>query len=112
MPLGGIRDSIPEFDRVRGSASPSLAAPPPVGADTALVAEVPDSSVRRDVREGEIFAAAGVPGFWRVLVERRVVVVHRGPGAGGGWDEVHEHQATVPLPGGRGDVDLGALFGG
>lgn len=110
LPLGGIRDSIPEPDLVVGPRSPTLTTPHLVGTETVLVAEVSDSSIRRDVRKGEIYAAAGVREFWRVLVERRVVVVHRLPRPDGGWDDITDHQNAVPLPAGRGDVDLAALF--
>lgn len=100
-PVAGIADSIPE---------PDLAVIPTtlvsddrraVSGEMLLVVEVSVTSVRRDIRKGEIYAAAGVPEYWRVDVDGRVVHVHRGPRADGAWAETTEvgPDGMLPLPG-------------
>ncbi len=56
----------------------------PTAADTALVVEVADSSVVKDLGEkAEAYAQAGLTDYWVALVNEDMVVVHREPSANG-----------------------------
>jgi Uma2 family endonuclease len=62
-----------------------------------LVIEVADRTVSLDlVRKARIYAAAGVPVYWVVDVNRDVVHVHSGPTADG-YATVTQHDADEPL---------------
>lgn len=64
---------------------PDLAIAPPAGPDEhprdpLLVVEMGATSLRIDlVRKARIYATGGVPEYWVLDVERRALVVHRGP---------------------------------
>lgn len=79
-----------------------------------LVVEVAQSSQARDAEKAAEYAAAGVADYWIVDLERRVVIVHRDPGAGGyarvtthGVGERITPLAGAPLP----TIDVGELCG-
>ncbi|HVV85981.1 MAG TPA: Uma2 family endonuclease, partial [Kofleriaceae bacterium] len=57
----------------------------PTGADTVLVVEVSDTTVRRDLRKAGIYAAGGVPCYWRLDLASRRLEVYSGPRADGSW---------------------------
>ncbi len=100
-PIGGIVDSIPEPDLAvipRALVSDGRNA---VAVEMLLVVEVSVTSRRRDIRKGEIYAAAGVPEYWRVDVDERIVHVHRSPRPDGSWGETAAVTTggTLPLPG-------------
>jgi Uma2 family endonuclease len=77
-PFAASSDSMPEPD-----VSVSLARADrkhPTHRDALLLIEVAESSVAKDrVIKTKIYAAAGVPEYWIVNVQRRVVEVLRGP---------------------------------
>jgi Uma2 family endonuclease len=82
-------------------------------ASAALVVEVSVSSRRRDLQQKPgLYARAGVTEYWVVDIDRRRVVVHRGP-RGAGYDEIVEvaddgrvAAADVALP----ELDVGELL--
>lgn len=62
-----------------------------------LVIEVADASLSLDlVRKARIYAAAGVPVYWVIDVNRDVVHVHTDP-TGEGYGSVTQHTADEPL---------------
>lgn len=67
---------------------PDIAIAPPAGRDRypsepILVVETGVTSLRYDLgRKAAIYAAAGVPEYWVLDIERRVLVVHREPADG------------------------------
>ncbi len=71
----------------------------PGPADTLLVIEVADSSIRYDrVVKLPLYARAGIPEVWIVDLRRRVVEVHRAPTADGyEVAETHGPEDTVTL---------------
>jgi len=73
-------DSVPEPDVaiVRGQPG-DYEDRHPSGADTALVIEVADSTVRRDRAKAAIYARAGVPEYWIVNLEDRQIEVYSQP---------------------------------
>ncbi len=111
-PVAGIADSIPE---------PDLAVIPTalisddrraVSGEMLLVVEVSVTSARRDIRKGGIYAAAGVPEYWRIDVDGRVVHVHRRPRADGTWEEATEigPDGMLPLPGITGAIAVADIL--
>lgn len=52
-------------------------------ADTLLVIEVSDSTLRADLKKADIYAAGGVREYWVMDVEQRQVLVHRLRAEGG-----------------------------
>ena len=101
LPIGGIAESIPEPDLAVTTAEIGRRDRHPCADESTLIVEVSDTSVRRDIRKGAIYAAAGAPEFWRVEIPRKVVVVHRRPRPDGTWTEVTEVEAggAFALPG-------------
>ena len=101
LPIGGIVDSIPEPDFAVLTAELANQGRHPHANETLLIIEVSDTSVRRDVRKGAIYATAGAPEFWRIEVPRGIVIVHRGPQPDGTWCEATEigMGGTLELPG-------------
>jgi Uma2 family endonuclease len=74
----------------------------PTGADTALIIEVADSTVRRDRAKAAIYARAGVPEYWIVNLQDRQIEVYsqpRGRGAKRAYSTpaVHKGNAEVNL---------------
>ena len=67
------------------------------GADeTALLVEVADTSLVYDrERKAALYARGGVPEYWIVDLNARRLIVHRGPLADGGWEEVRVHPETA-----------------
>ena len=112
LPVGGISDSIPEPDLLICPVEVAGLDRHPRADEATLIVEVSDTSVRRDIRKGAIYAAAGAPEFWRVEIPRRVVVVHRLPQADGTWREVTEVGVddTLPLPGIGGGIDVATFL--
>lgn len=94
MPLGTDPSGEPQpdltllrKDRTRGRI--------PAAADTALVVEVADSSLRYDREvKGPLYARAGVPELWIVNLVDDVVEVSTEPGPEG-------YEATISFPRGR-----------
>lgn len=79
-----------------------------------LVVEVAQTSQARDAEKAVEYAAAGVADYWIVDLERRIVIVHREPGAAGyarttthGVGERITPLAGTPLP----TIDVGELCG-
>lgn len=66
-------------------------------ADTVLVVEVSDTTVRTDLgRKAELYARNGIPEYWVVDLNRFRLVVHRAPGPGG-YADVAEHAAGAAV---------------
>ena len=112
LPIGGIVDSIPEPDFAVLRAELANQGRHPHANETLLIVEVSDTSVRRDVRKGAIYAAAGAPEFWRIEVPRGAVVVHRGPRPDGTWCEATEigMSGSLELPGIDRSLDVSAFL--
>lgn len=72
-------------------------------ADTLLVIEVSDSTLRADLKKAEIYAGGGVRDYWVMDVEKRQALVHRlRPEGGYGAPQVftaQERIAALLLPG-------------
>ncbi len=100
-PVSGIVDSIPEPDLTVVSESDVSGERHVTPSETLLMIEVSDSSLRRDIRKGEIYAMAGAAEYWRVDLRERVVYVHRGPLSDGTWATVATARRgdELPLPG-------------
>ena len=60
----------------------------PAGPDTALVVEISDTSVARDLRKVAIYAAGGVACYWRLDLQTRRLEVRTGPTADGAYRTV------------------------
>lgn len=106
QPIGGIVDAIPEPDVAVVSIEAEEADTHPYAEDAALIIEVAHTSLRRDLRKGAIYAAAGAPEYWIVDVNRNVVTVSTGPNADGTWQHVTEvgMGAQITLPASDGQV--------
>jgi Uma2 family endonuclease len=78
-----------------------------------LVIEVAKSSLRMDLGEkARRYAAAGVPRYWVVDVDRRLVHAHADPQADGSWGLVRQVRTGVlDAPDVGVAVDLDDLFG-
>lgn len=112
LPIGGIRDSIPEPDVAVVPAQANSAATHPRADQTLLIVEISDTSVRRDIRKGEIYAVAGAPVYWRIDIPSRTAVVHAGPLPDGSWTETRTvgPDALLDLPGVEAAVRLGDIL--
>ncbi len=77
--LSDVTEPQPDFSLLRWRADDYMSAVP-VAADTLLVIEVADSSLRydRDVKL-RFYAESGVPEVWIVDARRRQLLVHREP---------------------------------
>lgn len=86
LPLVASDTSLPEPDLavVRGDDR-SFEHRHPRGDETALVVEVTWTTELRDRRKASIYAAAGVPVYWRVDLGQRRVEVHDGPTPDGAY---------------------------
>jgi Uma2 family endonuclease len=96
-------DSVPEPDVavVRGQPG-DYDDRHPTGADTALIIEVADSTVRSDRAKAAIYARAGVPEYWIVNLQDRQIEIYsqpRGRGAKRAYPapEVHKGSAELQL---------------
>jgi Uma2 family endonuclease len=102
LPLLASQHSMPEpdFAIVRGEPG-QYETRHPSGADTVLVIEVTWSSERMDRRKVGIYAAAGVPVYWRLDLPRRRLEVHEVLDAQGTYTllRVLDEGAEVALPG-------------
>ncbi|HVV85345.1 MAG TPA: Uma2 family endonuclease, partial [Kofleriaceae bacterium] len=60
-----------------------------------------DTTVRRDLRKAGIYAAGGVPCYWRLDLASRRLEVYSGPRADGSWALVRSlgEDEQVELPG-------------
>ena len=112
LPIGGIADSIPEPDLAVVTTEIGFQDTHPRADQTILIVEVSDSSVRRDIRKGAIYAIAGAPVFWRIEVPRRVVIVHQKPQSDGTWGDVTEVDGAgaLKLPGIDRRIDVAAFL--
>lgn len=112
LPLGGIVDSLPEPDFSVAPAGLPTGTVHPTCRQTVLLVEVSDASRWRDVRKGEIYAAAGAPEYWRVMVGDASVIVHTDPRANGTWGRTFTvgPDERLALPGIAATLDLAALF--
>ena len=85
----------------------------PIPEDIALVIEVADSTLRRDLGSKAVrYARAGIREYWVVDVENRKLHVHRGP-QGETWGTVitlAETQAIAPLIAPNALIALAELF--
>jgi Uma2 family endonuclease len=64
----------------------------PVAADIALVIEVSSSSRRKDEARAKLYARLAIPEYWRVDLERALVVPHRTPAHS---EHLGHHYASV-----------------
>jgi Uma2 family endonuclease len=87
VPLGGLRDHIPEPDVAVGLTDGPWDAERrhPHGHELLLVAEVVVTTHVIAQRKVAIYAEAGAPVYWLVDVPRRQVTVHEGPRPDGTW---------------------------
>ena len=77
-----------------------------------LVVEVSVTTRAHDRRKAVRYARAGVTEMWIIDIERRLVTVHRRPGADGYADVVdHTDGATIQALVGAPPVDVSALLG-
>lgn len=75
-----------------------------------LLIEVSRSSRRKDLGlKARIYGAAGVPSYWVVDLERRVVHVHQEP-TGDGYGRVEQHPFTATLDAVGVEVSFGHLL--
>ena len=111
-PIGGIPDSIPEPDLAVVTLAVAEQDGAPRAEQTLLLIEVAATSLPRDRRKGEIYAASGALAFWIVDVRREVVIVHAGPVTDGTWREVSEVgvDGTLDLPGTQTTVAAAAIL--
>jgi Uma2 family endonuclease len=100
-PVGGIVDSIPEPDLAVVSENVAEHPDRPRPEQTLLLVEVGITSLPRDRRKGEIYAASGAREYWIVDIPRDLVIVHTGHAPDGGWAQVREVglDGAVELPG-------------
>lgn len=63
-----------------------------------LVVEISDSSLARDQEKAATYAAAGVPDYWIVDVERDELLVHRDLRAGGYTSVEHFRPGDIVMP--------------
>ena len=77
LPFDGPGDSMPEPDGLICTVEQNLRRPHPNKA--VLVVEVSDSSLGNDREKALEYAAAGIPEYWIVDVNRRLVEVYRDP---------------------------------
>ena len=102
LPLVASEHSLPEpdFAVVKGSPE-TYESRHPTGPDAVVVIEVTWSSERMDRRKAGIYAAAGVPVYWRLDLPRRHLEVHEGPDGQGAYTMVHilDEQADIAFPG-------------
>jgi Uma2 family endonuclease len=79
-PMRVSQASEPEPDLMVVPGEPDSYPDHPTGADTALVVEISDSTLRQDrIVKATIYARAGVPEYWVVMLKGRVLEVRRGP---------------------------------
>jgi len=85
----------------------------PSAADLILVIEVSQSSLPRDRgQKMQIYARSGIPEYWIVDAEHKLVIVHRQPGPLG-YVDVQQHKmqdAIAPLAALECRLDIGWLF--
>jgi Uma2 family endonuclease len=102
LPLVASKHSLPEpdFAVVKG-APEQYDTRHPTGPDAVLVIEVTWSSEKMDRRKAGVYAAAGVPVYWRLDLPRRRLEVHEAPDGQGTYTllRVLDEQAEVALPG-------------
>lgn len=110
--VGGIVDSIPEPDLavVTGEVAEHPDRPRPD--ETLLLVEVGITSLPRDRRKGEIYAASGAREYWIVDIPREVVIVHQGWHPDGGWAHVRERGLgeLLELPGTSTTIPVASVF--
>lgn len=80
LPLVASATSLPEPDLavVRGDED-AFVERHPSGTDAVLVVEVTWTTARRDREKAHLYAAAGVPVYWRLDLEHRRLEVHKRP---------------------------------
>jgi Uma2 family endonuclease len=100
-------DSVPEPDIaiVRGQPG-DYEDRHPSGADTALIIEVADSTVRRDRAKAAIYARAGVPEYWIVNLKDRQIEIYSQP-RGRGAKRAYRAPETR-----KGNTELDLILGG
>jgi Uma2 family endonuclease len=102
LPLVASQYSLPEPDFAIVKGSPEgYETRHPSGADAVLVIEVTWTSEKMDRRKAGVYAAAGVPVYWRLDLPHRRLEVHEGLQGQGVYATVRvlDEQAQVTLPG-------------
>lgn len=95
MPIGIGDDSEPEPDVavVRGTASDYLAAHPTTAV---LIVEVADTTLRFDrTTKARLYASAGIPEYWIVDLDERILEVRRNPAPSPGAASLHEYSTLT-----------------
>ena len=113
--IGGNKAPEPDAMILRGDLN-DFSQRPPTGKDVALVVEVAESSLRRDLgAKKDAYAAEGIPYYWVVnLVERRVEV-HSEPktqGKHAKYDKVDFFHADDAVPVVLDGVEVGRIIVG
>lgn len=90
QPIGGIVDAIPEPDVAIVSIEAEEGDAHPRADQAVLIIEVAHTSLRRDLRKGAVYAAAGAPEYWIVDVNRDLVTVYTDPNTDGTWQHATE----------------------
>ena len=87
---------IPDVSVVRGTRD-DYRERHPIPVDTALIVEVADSSVVKDLGEkAQSYSQAGMMEYWVVLVDEEAIVVHRQP-TRSGYQSVSQLAGTDTL---------------
>lgn len=107
LPMGGIRDSIPEPD-LAVTPTRALGAPHPRADEAVLLVEVARTSRIDYLVKSRIYATAGCPEYWIADVRTSSVRVCRGPQADGTWDQTFDVRSggRLALPGTGVEVSL------
>jgi Uma2 family endonuclease len=86
---------------------------PVTASDLLLVVEVSDTTLTYDrTVKGPLYAQAGIPEYWIVNLQDKVIEVYTGP-SGGRYDDAKQVKRgnALALPGGLGSIPVSSILG-